>query len=95
MKLNDSNYKQQIDEYFNYSLNFDFLDIIADILDRIEDFNDDDSIYYAIDEALIYTCDQWTVLEEYCTPMDASWDVAYTNLCDDIYGLLNLIKGDK
>lgn len=95
MNVNESNYKNQIARYFDYSFNFKFLDIIANILERVDDFNDTDSIYNAMDEELIYTCDQWTVIEYYCDPQNASFENALDSLYGDLCSLCEQIaKGE-
>ena len=82
-----SPYKDVIAEYFDYSSSFEFLDVVASIIGRIDNFSDDEDIYQAIDDELIYTYDQWKVLEEYCTPQDANWEVAFESLCNDIFSI--------
>ena len=46
-----------------------------------------------MDDELIYTYDQWKVLEHYCTPQDANWEVAYENLSGDVFGVCATIGG--
>ena len=82
-----SPYKDVIAEYFDYSSSFEFLDVVASIIGRVDNFSDDEDIYQAIDDELIYTYDQWKVLEEYCTPQDANWEVAFESLCNDIFSI--------
>lgn len=70
-----------------------FFDVVEDIVDRvdIEDWKDDDydAIWQAIDEGLIYTKDQWVVLEHYCTPTDANFDEAIEELASDMGSILS------
>lgn len=96
MKVSESKYKNQIGEYFNYSMDWDFLDIVANVLERI-DFDADDiyeEIYSSIDEELIYISDQWTLIEHYCLPMDASLEQAFSDFQDDMCSLVSKIKGE-
>ena len=79
--LQRSPYKDIIGRHFNYSVDFEFLDIIALILDRI-DFEGDleDEIDVAIDDSLIYIEDQWTVAKFYApSPADLDWDEVLLN----------------
>ena len=82
-----SPYHDVIAEYFDYDSDFEFLDVVASVVGRIDDFTSDEDIYQAIDDELIYTYDQWTVLEHYCTPQDANWSVAMESFTSDIFGL--------
>lgn len=89
--LNSNPYKDIIVEYFDYSGDFEFLEMISDIIDRIEDFSDYDTIYEAIDSSMIYTSDQWRMLEHYCTPQDANFDNAWEDLTNDICAICSEI----
>ncbi len=79
--LQRSPYKDIIGRHFDYSVDFEFLDIVAIILDRI-DFEGDleDEIDVAIDDSLIYIEDQWTVAKFYApSPADLDWDEVLLN----------------
>lgn len=96
MKVSESAYKDIIGKYFDYSMNWDFLDVVANILERV-DFESEDldeSVYNAIDEELIYTEDQWTVMEYYQTPDTANLDDAFWDLNRDILSIAHEIKGE-
>ena len=82
-----SPYHDVIAKFFDYDSDFEFLDVVASIIGRVDNFEDDEDIWQAIDDELIYTYDQWTVLEHYCTPQDANWEVAFDNLSGDIFGV--------
>ena len=86
-EFHSSPYHDLIAEYFDYDSDFEFLDVVASIVGRVDDFTSDEDIWTAIDDELIYTYDQWTVLEHYCTPQDANWEVAFENLSGDIFGV--------
>ena len=86
-EFHSSPYHDVIAEYFDYDGDFEFLDVVASIIGRVDDFTSDEDIWTAIDDELIYTYDQWTVLEHYCTPQDANWEVAFENLSGDIFGV--------
>lgn len=90
-----SPYKDIIAEHFEYDGDFEFLDIIASIIGRIDDFTSDEDIWQAIDDELIYTYDQWKVLEHYCTPQDANWEDALDNLSGDIFAIASTIAGNQ
>ena len=85
--LNTSPYRDAIAKYFDYSGDFDFLEIVANVLDRIDDMSNDEDIWQSIDDELIYTADQWKVLQHYCDVKDAKWDEAFESFSNDIYSL--------
>lgn len=93
--LTDSKYKALIGEHFDHSFDFEFLDIVATILDRI-DFDSkedlDDEIDVAINDSLIYDEDQWTVAKFYVSsPADLDWDDVLNDLSNDIHELAEKI----
>lgn len=91
--LTDSKYKALIGEHFDHSLDFEFLDIVATILDRIDFEEDlDDEIDVAINDSLIYDGDQWTVAKFYVSsPADLDWDDILNDLSNDIHELAEKI----
>lgn len=95
--LQRSPYKDIIGRHFNYSVDFEFLDIIALILDRI-DFEGDleDEIDVAINDSLIYIEDQWTVAKFYApSPADLDWNEVLNDLSNDIHELAEKISDKK
>ena len=94
-EFNTSPYHDTIAEYFDYDSDFEFLDVVASILGRVDDFEDDEDIYQAIDDELIYYYDQWRVLEHYCTPQDANWEVAFESLVSDVFSICSQINGEQ
>lgn len=88
-----SPYKDVIAEYFDYSGDFEFLDIVASCLGRISNYEDDEDIYQSVDDELIYTYDQWKVIEHYCTPQEANWEDAYSDFMNDIFAICSTIGG--
>lgn len=75
-----------------------YMGIIEDILDRIENYEDEDEIYQAIDESLIYYADQWVILKHhFIDPKEAKWDEAIDNLLYEIGELAQMVldtRGD-
>ena len=97
----NSKYKDIIAKHFDYSIDWEFLDIVADIINRI-DFNDYkaaedkyDFIDAEVDSDLIWTADQWCVLETYVgAPMDLngdSWIEAVSEFESDIVEICDKI----
>ena len=82
--INNSQYKEAIAKYFDYSFDFAFLDIVARIIDRVEDFSDTEEIYDAMDSALIYDEDQWRVMMHYQRPNEADFGTACEYLQSDV-----------
>lgn len=91
--LTKSIYKKDIGEYFEYSMDFEFLDVVAEVLERIDfdELNDDnicEMVLDAIGDEVIYYNQQWTIIEHYQTPKDANFDEAMSEFDDDIYNLV-------
>lgn len=92
-----------VGEVFDYTMDFDFLDVVADVLLRIDDFEeavDNDGIVLdTVDDTLIYIDDQWEVLRYYFdSPSDLdseSWDTAFTNFASDIERVCAEVVADK
>jgi len=78
-------------KYFDYSGTDKFFDIVVDLVERIDkdDFKEDsyEAAYQACDEGLIYTADQWEMLEHYCTPQDADFDEMWKALIGDVMAI--------
>ena len=82
-------------KHFDYSVNSEFADLIADLVDRalLEEGDDiDESITSAIDEGLIYNKDIWTVKEFY--EEAALDDSTYEELFNDMYSIISSIKDE-
>ena len=84
MSINQSSYKTIIAAYFDYSWDFEFLDLVADTLERVGDFSNEEQVFEAAYDATIYYKDQWTILQHYCTPEKANWEKAFNEFADDI-----------
>ena len=82
----------EIGRYFDYAVDGDFVDVVEDIIDRVDDPRSTDDITQAIDDGLIYTSDQWTVLEHYCTPQTANWEDAIDEFINDIYHIVDALN---
>ena len=101
----NSPYRQVIGKHFNYSMDFDFLDIVTDLVERI-DFDEykekEDKFEYVwedIDNYLYWIKDQWTVLEAYVSSpgdlTESSWYDALDELCSDVVAICNEIAGSE
>lgn len=99
----DKDIQDIVGDHFGYTMNFDFLDIVADVLLRIDDFEeavDNDGIVLdTVDDTLIYTDDQWEVLRYYFdSPEDLdseSWDTAFTNFASDIEEICRKVAAQR
>lgn len=83
-------------KHFDYSVNSEFADLIADLVDRalLEEGDDiDENITSAIDEGLIYNKDIWTVKEFY--EEAALDDSTYEELFNDMYSIISSVKDDE
>lgn len=103
MKITDSQYKDIIAKYFDYTFDFEFLDVVADTLGRIEDLEllDADNMYDevldAADAALTYNKDRWTVVKYYFSdPADLiGVDDVYEDFYSDIFKLIITIQDEN
>lgn len=80
---------------YNIFNSFDIIDLARDVLDRFESIHEDggdvyDDLFQAMDEGLIYTADQWTMIEYYCTPQTADFDAAWADFESDLLQVINL-----
>ena len=56
------------------------IDLADMILTRIDEYTEDtldDVLWEAMDSGMIYTKDQWTMVEEFCTPFEVNFDYAW------------------
>ena len=75
--VRDSHYRDYIYDYFEFSTDDKFLDLIADLLDRVDDFSNEQEVWEAVDSGMIYTQDQWTAYMHYCDmgdPAENMWE---------------------
>lgn len=75
--IHDSQYRDIIYNHFEFSTDDKFLDLVADLVDRVEDFTNEQEIWEAVDSGMIYTDDQWTAYKHYCQmgdPADNMWE---------------------
>lgn len=80
-------------EWFIDNRSFDYLYLIQDILDRIDDFNNDEDINYAIDNTLIYYYQEWIIAKEfYNSPRDFNYEEALEWFFEDIQYAIKQIK---
>lgn len=96
--LTSSPHKDLIGKHFDYSGDFDFLEIVSDVLDRI-DFENvdeiDDEVQNAVDSALTYIADQWTIAQHYASGPDSlDWDEVVSEFESDISSIVDEIKGE-
>lgn len=94
--------RQETGKHFDYSFNFDFLEIIDDLVDRaIENCEGDqnklsDAVLEAIDEGLIYSKDQKEVLDYYAIDEGTKFNDIVEDLFDDVYAIArNVIESDS
>lgn len=69
----------------------EFVDLFLNLIDRVYDTDIEDldeRIDQAINEGMIYTCDQWVAYRHYCDmgdPVDQMWEGLY----NDLYTVFN------
>lgn len=72
-----------------------FIDIVRDLVDRVDNYEDEEDIMRAIDDGLIYTEDQWEVMKHYQSPSDANFNDAMESLISDIFAICSTIASEK
>lgn len=92
-----SNYWDDVYNHFKNERSTDaFLDIAADIVDRVnfDNITEDDAyeeVWQAIDDGLIYSEDQWEVMKHYQSPDEANWESAIEEFSSDIASIVEEI----
>lgn len=94
--------RQETGKHFDYTFNFDFLEIIDDLVDRaLENCEGNkkelsDAVLQAIDEGLIYSKDQKEVLEYYAIDEGTKFNDILEDLFNDVYSIArNVIEEDS
>ena len=94
----DKDIQDIVGDHFGYTMNFDFLDIVADVLLRVDDFDSEDQ-WDTVDSTLIYADDQWEVLEHYFDSpadlSDGSWDDAFAQFVSDIEEICGKVAAQR
>lgn len=78
----------------NISNNWNYLGLIQDVIERIDNIEElteddyDEVLYESIDSTIFYFRDQWTILEEKCSPQEANWDEAFESFYQDCTDVL-------
>lgn len=71
---------------------FKMVDLVMDIINRMDGDYSDDSITSAIDNGIMYYSQQWIILQHYCNPQDANWNTAIEYFLNDIYSIVTDIQ---
>lgn len=84
-------------KYFDYGAPSDFLEVMADLVDRAmmnkdEGYDSEEAVHDAIDSGLIYHKDIWTIKSNYEDSLLA--DETYESLFHDIYSIVDSISSD-
>ena len=77
----------------------EYTEVVVDLVDRAllqdETKSTDDAVWAAIDEGLIYTKDEWAVIEHFADPKDlneTTYQSAIEALFNDVYAVVDYIK---
>lgn len=80
----------------------DFAGIAENVLSRIDadEIEKDayEAVLQAMDDELIYTEDQWAMIEYYCTPQNADFNGAWEDFANDLMSAINdgvLVREEK
>ena len=60
---------------------------VESIFERMEEPTEED-LQQAIDDELIYYCDQWEIMQHYQTPQEANFDEAMEEFYNDLLDIL-------
>lgn len=100
-ELSASEIRSAIGKHFDYSVSFELVDIIENVINRIDDIyiEDEDELYDAIqdaiDDALIYTEDQWNIMKQYQSPQDANWSDAVDEFFNDVSAIVYDLREER
>ena len=88
MKINEF----RLSDYFTTTKSYD---LAFEVLDRMTLGS---NLLDALDVELSWTCNEWTIIETYCTPQDANYMYAYDCFVADLQNALNdgvLVEEDE
>lgn len=78
------------------SFDFDYVDILESVIDRVDDYNNEEDIAEAIDDAFIYYNDHWIIAKHfYNSPLDVDKDELIEQFTDDVYSVCNKLAEAK
>lgn len=80
---------KELGEYFGYfSKSFEFYRLVEKVFDRVDWPATEDELVEAIDSALIYNEDCWTLAMAYvCNPNELDWDEVLSDFTEDIINI--------
>lgn len=81
MTLRESPYADAILDRFDAPFDFEFLNLVARVLQSMDDGLDAQD---AIGSETIYDDDKWLALKRYCRPEDANWERACEAFAEDL-----------
>lgn len=81
-----------ISDVTDYSYDWEYICVLEDAIKRIEDYDDDEDIHQALDDALIYYKDQWVIMMHHQSPKNANLYDAFEDTIEDIYGYIAIYK---
>lgn len=91
MKVNESQFKEEIGEATGYSFDWDYLDLLAGVVDDC--LNDDFDLDFEIERATTYSADIWKIAKHhYAIPIDISFNDLTDALREDAENVIAKIK---
>lgn len=102
-ELDDQKITSAIYDALGNIYNDDFYELIKDIVERAwyyveEDTTEDDLwdiVYRAMDDGMMYTENQWTMLKEYCEPQNVDFDDAWSSMESDVFEIIQILRDSK
>lgn len=86
--------RDYVGEAINFSFDFKYQRVIEEAIARIENPFDDEDIYQALDDAIIYYDAQWTIMMHHQSPEDANLYQAFEDTIEDLYHYISLVKSN-
>lgn len=84
--------KNIVGEYFDHTWDFDFLDIVAKVVSRVDDYGDEDDIWGALDTTVLSTNEEWEIAKYYAgSPSNLDWNEVMVQFNDDIFAICGRI----
>lgn len=84
--------KHIVGEYFDHTWDFDFLDIVAKVISRVDDYGDEDDIWGALDTTVLSTNEEWEIAKYYAgSPSNLDWNEVMVQFNDDIFAICGRI----
>ena len=80
------------EDYFAGLMRDEFVNVVAGLLDLVEDFSDDEGICDMLNDHIIWADQEWAILRHYCNPHEADYYGAECQFYDDFVTICGVIN---